>query len=183
MSDYNCTGWTVWTVSENGDLTNPVRLHDARSGYARQFAKTPLFGAFDHDSRRLVVVDNQDRLELWVVPSGQNLLTLHMPTTGLRDVAFSADGEHLLLVRESESAVEIRSACSGCLLGSLLLEGDEDGELWSIPLGRYACFSPCGTYVTSSPVTVGGVKMWHTADGSLITGARNEGSSHDNTLR
>ena len=156
-SDWNCRGWTMWNVTKDDGLADPIYLQDAYSVYSARYAKASLAGAFSHDSSRLVAVHDVHGLDVWDVASGQKLLALRMTTAGVQDIAFSADGQRLSLLRKQHAAIEIRDSTSGHLLEPLVLEGDENDELWKLPLGHSACFSPCGNFVVSSPATVGGV--------------------------
>ncbi|KAI1785429.1 hypothetical protein LXA43DRAFT_1100286 [Ganoderma leucocontextum] len=170
----NGYAWVLWRVTDRGGLTDPTSLPLPSGPFGP--GTLDYYGhlvAFNLECTRMAVVGYGLKLHVWDVATATLFLVIDMATTCAGEIrgniAFSADGRCLLVLRGGKDTVEVWDTTAGYLLNPLVLEGKGNGKpSTSESLWRATRFSPCGRYLISSPSNTGGVMVWKTTDGSLV---------------
>lgn len=113
--------------------------------------------ALSHDDRLLATGDNNCKICLWQLPTGQQILTCQGHTNWVRSVAFHPDGE-TFVSGSADRTVKLWSVQTGQCLKTFT---GHDGEVYSV------AFSPDGKTVVSGSGDQT-IKLWNINTGQCL---------------
>jgi WD40 repeat protein/transcriptional regulator with XRE-family HTH domain len=159
VSGYDFSHLTVWQANLQG--MNLQEVNFAYSDLSRSVFSETLDEvwsvALSQDDRLLATGDNNCKICLWQLQTGQQLLTFQGHTNWVRSVAFNFDGE-ILVSGSVDRTVKLWSVQTGLCLKTFT---GHDGEVYSV------AFSPDGQTVVSgsSDETI---KLWDINTGECL---------------